>query len=489
MKELFRVRLFIIMIVFATVIAFTIAIINEQRITNELLENNKFQIEQIEDTVKYSLETIDKVYYYFDDDTAANMERNSKFLIDLYEDNPSFTEWDFNSLKEQLGMDIYIINNNNVVTHSSLVSDIGMDFEECCHTLAGILDERRSTGEFYHDGMDIAQDTGEITKFSYMATPDKEHLIELSYNLQDGEIFGEFNFLQVMGELEEKYPSINEINILNLGGLSLGESANEWKLTAERRQAFEKALNTDETIEVKVDLNDSQLSYRYVPYRSKYDSGSTQDKVIEIVHSNNQLQVVLVKNQRIFIIQLILVLIVTIILSLITSKWFARPVHMAFHDKLTGLKNRAAFEEDLQRQLDKNEGSIALLMFDLDNFKLVNDHLGYDQGDQLLQLVGSSVEASLPKGKTIYRLGGDEFTIIMPSSNRDDAEQIAELIMSNLNEVIKQMTELKGLHVTVSLGIAIAPDDGVDLESLYKKADIAMYKSKELGKNQYFVYQ
>lgn len=109
MEGSFRLRLFTIMIFFAAFIAFIVAIINHTRIMNEVRENNQFQLEQIVETVTYTLETLDKVYYYFDHETAVRMEANTKQLLALYEENPNFAEWNFQHLKEQLGMDIFIL--------------------------------------------------------------------------------------------------------------------------------------------------------------------------------------------------------------------------------------------------------------------------------------------------------------------------------------------------------------------------------------------
>lgn len=476
------------MIIFASLIAFSIAIINHRQLEEEIKENNQFEVRQIEETVKYSLETIDKAYYFFDDETASRMRTNTNFLIDLYEKNASIDGWDFNALSEQLGMDIYFINEENIVTNSSLKSDIGMDFDDCCSTLAGILNERRSAGEFYHDGIDIEQDTGEIKKYSYMATPDKKYIIELGYNLEKGAIFNEFNFLKVIHDLEEKYPSIDEINVLNVGGLTFGVAKDEKKFPTDRRDAFIETLETGETTEVISKWNGTDAFFRYVAYDSDYDQSATQYKVIEIVYNDHALQNTLSENRIIFLLQLLLILFVTTILALIISKWFAKPVHMAFHDQLTGLKNRAAFEEDLHRLFSEKKGKAALFMLDLDNFKLANDYLGHDMGDKILQLVAKTIRFAAPKEDMVYRLGGDEFVVLLPMARKDEVEDAALKMLEELKETMERNKVTKGIGVTASMGIAIMPDHAEDIETLFSKADRAMYKSKDKGKNQYCIY-
>src|SRR5690625_4024365 len=168
-------KLFFVMIVFASTVSFITAMMNQHKISKKVIENNQIQLQQIEEVVKHSLETIDKAYYFFDQDTAEKMQEYSEYILKLYDENPNFDKWDFQKLKNELGMDIFIIDENNVVVNSSFKEDVGLDFHKCCKSLSKILDERRKDGRFFHDGIDLSQMTGEITKYSYMATPDKKY--------------------------------------------------------------------------------------------------------------------------------------------------------------------------------------------------------------------------------------------------------------------------------------------------------------------------
>ncbi|MCG5102377.1 GGDEF domain-containing protein [Oceanobacillus alkalisoli] len=485
----FRTKLVMTMVIFAVAIAFVIATINHKRISEQAIQNNAFQLESIEATVEYSLNTIDKTYYYFDDDVAERMKANTKELLELYKNNPSIHTWDMQKLKKKYEMDVYIINQDNVISNSSNEVDIGLDFNECCGKLAEILDSRREAGAFYHDGMDIAQATGEVTKFSYMATPDKKYIMELSYSLEDGEIFEDFNFLSVTDDLEKSYPSINKINILNLGGLALGDPAEDSKLSSEHRAAFEETLAKGETTEVRT-LNDKGEAtiYHYVPYNSGYDFGSTQNKVIEISYNERELESILQKHNEAFILQLAFILVITVIIALIISKWVSRPMYMAFHDSLTGLRNRAAFEEDLDAILHVSEGETGLLMIDLDHFKSVNDLFGHADGDELLKNMATSIQSTIHSEGKAYRLGGDEFAIVLRNTNRDHATFVAEQVIEAVNESVTEYYKTKGLELSASIGIALVDEEIRDVNEIYKQADRALYESKEGGKNQYRVY-
>jgi diguanylate cyclase (GGDEF)-like protein len=170
----------------------------------------------------------------------------------------------------------------------------------------------------------------------------------------------------------------------------------------------------------------------------------------------------------------------------------AEIAHMARHDALTGLANRAAFNARLAEATDRaarQGGAVALLMLDLDKFKAVNDTLGHPAGDQLLVEVGQRLRSALRDGDVLARLGGDEFAIIQEggSDQYDAAIRIAKRII----QAIGQPFDLNGhpTHVGSSLGIALAPQHGVDPEALLTAADLALYDAKASGRNDYRVFQ
>jgi diguanylate cyclase (GGDEF)-like protein/PAS domain S-box-containing protein len=161
--------------------------------------------------------------------------------------------------------------------------------------------------------------------------------------------------------------------------------------------------------------------------------------------------------------------------------------HSATHDALTDLPNRMLFNDRLNmaiEQADINQSKVAIMMLDLDRFKEVNDTLGHDVGDILLQAVGSRLKNTLRNSDTVARMGGDEFMLILPNVMlAKNADSIAEKILVGFQKTFK--IEDHWLDVTISIGIAIYPDDGEDGETLIKNADIAMYQSKQGGRNQY----
>ncbi|RZI42406.1 PAS domain S-box protein [Herbaspirillum sp. HC18] len=163
---------------------------------------------------------------------------------------------------------------------------------------------------------------------------------------------------------------------------------------------------------------------------------------------------------------------------------------LAYHDALTGLPNRLLFADRLAQALahgKRYRTRCALLLLDLDRFKLINDTLGHAAGDQLLQIIADRLQAAVREEDTVARLGGDEFAIVLARLDHTDD---AALLARKLTQLVANPIQLTGhaLTVSTSIGIGIYPDDGEDAETLSKSADIAMYGAKEKGRNAYEFY-
>jgi diguanylate cyclase (GGDEF)-like protein/PAS domain S-box-containing protein len=164
--------------------------------------------------------------------------------------------------------------------------------------------------------------------------------------------------------------------------------------------------------------------------------------------------------------------------------------HLAYHDALTNLPNRLLFKDRLTVAIShaqRDGSSLAVLFLDIDRFKVINDSLGHNIGDQLLQAVAARVQSCVRDSDTVARLGGDEFTVLLPRLNRsEDAAPIAMKII----EAIRYPFHIEGreFFITTSIGISLFPDDGLDAETLIKNADTAMYQAKEVGRDNYQLF-
>jgi len=159
--------------------------------------------------------------------------------------------------------------------------------------------------------------------------------------------------------------------------------------------------------------------------------------------------------------------------------------HLAQHDPLTGLPNRALFSDRLHQELARAKrqgGHFAIIFLDLDNFKPINDNHGHAVGDKLLQQVALRLKDSVRASDTVGRIGGDEFVVLMPElAEVESALGLAEKI----RQVVRRDYTVDGrqLAISCSLGVAVYPDDGIDEIALTKSADDAMYRAKESGRD------
>lgn len=161
----------------------------------------------------------------------------------------------------------------------------------------------------------------------------------------------------------------------------------------------------------------------------------------------------------------------------------SRLQHLAHHDVLSGLPNRAAFNAAVEETLAKSQA--AVLFVDLDRFKNVNDTLGHPVGDKLIAEVGSRLRSAAGTGVLVARIGGDEFTIIIPDPKMNLVEKLAE----NIVAAIRSPFEIDGQPILIgaSIGIAVS-SSGSDAQDLVRRADIALYHAKEAGRNQFAIF-
>jgi diguanylate cyclase (GGDEF)-like protein/PAS domain S-box-containing protein len=165
--------------------------------------------------------------------------------------------------------------------------------------------------------------------------------------------------------------------------------------------------------------------------------------------------------------------------------------HLAHHDELTGLPNRSLIRDRLDQAVlnaQRNGKHLALAFVDLDGFKLVNDGLGHNAGDELLKVVGRRMQACLRSNDTLGRLGGDEFVILLP----DVSDQALALtpVLEKIRQAVTEPVAIgdQAVQVSCSMGVVVYPRDGEDPKTLMMNADAAMYRAKDLGSNNFQFY-
>jgi diguanylate cyclase (GGDEF)-like protein len=263
------------------------------------------------------------------------------------------------------------------------------------------------------------------------------------------------------------------------------------------------AADADETA-VSMSTNASDGIRRYTSARSLYDFplavtvGLSVDEQLANVRQNTRIYL-----WRASAASIVLILIIAALgrlsrqLSLSRQRALEEQIahaerieYLAYHDGLTALPNRSLFSKLLGKsiqQAHRHDRRLAVLFLDLDRFKQINDTLGHDAGDQLLQEVATRLKSCLRDSDTVARLGGDEFVVLLP--DLDEEKYIATVGQKILSAVARPFVLIgQEFRVTASVGISIYPQDGLDEQTLTKNADIAMYQAKESGKNNFQFY-
>jgi diguanylate cyclase (GGDEF)-like protein/PAS domain S-box-containing protein len=163
---------------------------------------------------------------------------------------------------------------------------------------------------------------------------------------------------------------------------------------------------------------------------------------------------------------------------------------IAYYDSLTGLPNRSLFSDRAEMALaeaGRYKRKLAVMIVDIDKFKAVNDTYGHDAGDQVLQDIAARLTHAVRKVDTVSRLGGDEFLVLLPEiANEEIVDRIAHRI---IREAVTPFNfNATDIHLTISIGISLYPEDSEDLNTLVKYADTAMYYVKQTGRNGYARY-
>ena len=161
--------------------------------------------------------------------------------------------------------------------------------------------------------------------------------------------------------------------------------------------------------------------------------------------------------------------------------------HLAYHDVLTGLPNRQALYENASQLFsDLSVKKAALIYIDMDNFKYINDTIGHDFGDELIKQASERISTNIDNKGILYRIGGDEFVVLQAIDEKEAESLMGRILYSFRKELI---IKSNSIHISLSIGVAMYPEHGDDVSKLMKAADIAMYTSKESGKNRYEIYQ
>ena len=494
MKKL-QIKLLFSLIAFAFILVLVVSYVNRQIVIAETHKQVQQSRELIENHILTDMQTVDNAHYYFDTSVSNKMEEILKNLKNTYAQKPAIHTWDLEKIKDEHGYDIYILDKTNTVVHTTFGEDLGLNFSDCCASFSSMLDQRRESGEFYTDGIDVSTTTGEIRKFSYLATDDKKYLLEVGVNLNEVPVFQTFNFVKTANYLIDKYEDLAEVKTINSGGIFLDDSQEKLIKVEDMPKQFQEHFNiartTMEPSEYVVKQEGGlEETYRFLPYQAEENRGRSTSRVIYIKYTNHQELAALAQNTKQATMLLGVALITAILMVLVISRMLAKTFSLATYDALTGVYNRATYMTKIDEILRKRGNNTpGLLLIDLDNFKQANDQFGHSIGDRVLIETAEALSQAVGNDGFVVRLGGDEFGIVVYHATEGKLAALGETVLAEIRNLkYKSKSGEVWSLLSVSLGGAISDGPGENEPSLFERADRALYKSKNSGKDRYSSY-
>ena len=493
MKRL-RLKLFVSLITFALILVAVMCYVNRQILVLDIQEEEATNRILIEDHILKDMQAVDNAHFYFDGNVSYKMESVLEELVSYYETDPGISNWDLQQMKKEHGMDIYILDKTNTVIYTTFEKDKGFSFSECCEKFSKLLDERRVSGEFYTDGLDVSTTTGTIRKFAYLATPDQNYLFELGIDLNDVPVFQTFNFVTTANALVDKYHDLIEVKTINVGGIFFNDSQDTRIAVSDQSELFQeyykKARKTMKPTEYKKELENGYVeTFRFLPYEAETVRGESTKRVVFVKYGNFGELAALSKNTKQFWFLLVIAIVTSLIMLLVIIRLLTKTINLATYDSLTGVYNRATYMSKMEKLLKKcKKNTPGLLLIDLDNFKQVNDHFGHAEGDKVLIQTASVLNEVTKNKGFVVRLGGDEFAIVLYDADTNIIQHLAESILQKIRHF--KFTNTKSWStLSVSIGGAIYDRVNESDINLFVRADQALYRSKNIGKNCYSFYE
>ncbi|BAH46104.1 putative methyl-accepting chemotaxis protein [Brevibacillus brevis NBRC 100599] len=348
----FRTKLTLMISLFTMLVAIVLSIIDYVQFKANIISDQAIQYQLVEDHVTNAVKNVDMAYGVFEKDMETRMQQTLQVLTNNYRQNPAVGTWDYAALREQYGMDIFIIDRNIKVVHSSVKTDIGLDFSKA-GAFTELLKKRMDGNEFSADGMEVSVNTGQIKKFAYLPTSDQKYLFEVSVNLQDSALFQTFNFLAVSQAITEKYDMVKDILVFSHDGYALGRTGSDGKalrVIESHLPIFTEAYQSQEIKEFYEKTEEKDLTYRLVPYKLGKDPNDlSRSRVIKIVYDNTKLNQKLADNLESVVWKLVCSVAGALLLSFLLSRWITRPI-----DRMREIITQTA-QFDLREKMAVNE--------------------------------------------------------------------------------------------------------------------------------------
>ncbi|MEG0438252.1 MAG: GGDEF domain-containing protein [Solibacillus sp.] len=486
MKNLLA-KLLLSLLLFTIIIVSVIAFANRHLLVQDIKKQQHESRELIENHILSDMQMVDEAHSYNNQTYFEQMKTELLYLQNYYEANPDVYSWDMQAIYGRTGMDLNIIDAQNRIVASTDKPSVGLNLADCCKRFAAFLDERRKSDEFYSNGIENAEVTKDLWKYSFMPTKDGRYILEVGGELKDSPIFETFNFFDTAESLIGKYEDLNNIEMISGEGFFL-QTKDDIKtideLSPTLKEVYQNATATEQPAEIMIRSNGGiKKTHRFIPYHSVNEQGDSKKRIVYVQYSNRtEIQLINKKMQQFWFL-LAVGIVTTGILFVIIMRILKETLRLAMFDALTGVYNRSSYVEYMDRLIHKkNKAHIGLLLIDLDNFKLVNDQFGHLEGDEVLKKIAAILQQVIGKKGAIVRFGGDEFAIVIEDASEQQLHKLANDILTSVRQ--KQQDAIWE-HLSISVGGTIQGTPQETEGSIFMRSDQALYQSKNKGKDQY----
>ena len=465
---------------------------SEQIIREKYLQKREI----VEQSIIKDFRHVNEIYSIAEKQLNQEMKNKSKKLLKIYKENSDVESWNLKEIKKDFkGYHIYIVNRELKVIRSTFKPDIGLDFNRF-PSFSKLLRKRLEGDKFAVDRMDQSIKTKEISKYSYQPTPDNKYLLELGAKMDV--LYPELTELNVYEEaknLIENYRSVEEISFYKYspktdiaGKLSTAEEGVYEDIPKSEAKNVKKVFKTTEMLSAEIEGKENYMR-TYLPVFTAGESENWWDSfAVGISYNDNYMLEEINETRNIFLINAFIMLFIFILFTILMVYLLNRFQYMAYHDNLTGLSNRKLFSNQLTKKL-KKDSKMTVIFIELNNFREINEKFGIEIGDKIISASASRLESivkNLDENGEICRLGGVKFAIALAEFDLEEMKDTADQIVKSFNEPIK--IDQNSFFISITLGISIYPDDGTDLDTLFQKADHALYQAKD-EKIDYIIYE
>ncbi|MGG3890442.1 methyl-accepting chemotaxis protein [Metabacillus fastidiosus] len=331
---IFQLRLILMLGISISLLVVTIVSINYGRMHSKLQAEKRDMERLVEDNILNVLDGSDVAYNIIEESLAEKMRTYTNELIAVYKDNSNIDSWNLEQYKKNFnGFDIFIVDEDFIITHSTRQADLGLDFKEL--GLQELLKKRMDSGEFITDRLEISDTTNQSNKFSYMATPDKKYLIELGANAdQFGDLIKDMDLAVISEELVKQHPYVKDIIVYNIEDDGTPQNAmNKRDSKGSAPKIAENFVNIGkETIlENKariIDGDEEGIKYKFIPdiEQPQTDNSFKQSRLLLIKYDENYFNNELQKNNITSIFMVLLSIIIAVILSIFIGRKVSKPI-------------------------------------------------------------------------------------------------------------------------------------------------------------------